>query len=145
MQVISAEIFNQQITPGNSQIYKIYRDRLLIQGPVFSLDQKKLALQYCQAYQKKNPNSLCLLVQEQYYFQSWKEDSLIQDDTSLNWMSFRENTYEIAPSDSSSFAEPNKPPNINNQVTYPQNILIDPAVKKPKPIPYQQNESHHQT
>jgi len=84
MNIISAEDFNKQTTFGNNRLHKIYRDKILIQGPVFALDEKISALQYCESYLKKYSGSYCLVVQERYYFQLWKEENLIKDSIKVN-------------------------------------------------------------
>ncbi|VEP16980.1 hypothetical protein H1P_520021 [Hyella patelloides LEGE 07179] len=89
MNIISVDEFSQQTTPGDSRLQKRYQGRILIQGPVFALDQKASAVQYCQTYLKKHSKSLCLLVQEEYYFQLWKEESVIQNKKNTTLSSYK--------------------------------------------------------
>lgn len=84
MKIIPAEDFNKQTTLGKNRTQKIYRDKVLIQGPVFALDQESLALQYCKSYLKKNSGSYCLIVKERYYFQLWKEEQTIKKSIKAN-------------------------------------------------------------
>ncbi|MDJ0649549.1 MAG: hypothetical protein QNJ60_12665 [Xenococcaceae cyanobacterium MO_188.B19] len=84
MNIISAEDFNKQTTLGQNRTQKIYQDRILTQGPVFALDKKKLALEYCKSYFKKHSGSYCLVVQERYYFQLWKEEKIIKNPIKVN-------------------------------------------------------------
>ncbi len=79
MNVISAEEFNKKTSFSPNKSQKIYQDRVLIKGPVFALDKEMVALQYCQSYVKKHSGSYCLVVKEKYYFQLWKEKSVIKN------------------------------------------------------------------
>ncbi len=113
MNIISVEDFNKQTTPGNNRYQKIYQEKILIQGPVFALSQKKSALEYSQGYLNKHSQSLCFLVQEKYYFQVWNEEIVVKN---IKKSTFLQKQPSVATKDNNIVSIPqNNVPSINTK------------------------------
>lgn len=72
MTIISLREFLSKSTDNHKNNTKIYEDKILTKGPIFSLQNKNSAIQYIQ-HEQGYSNGLCLLVETQYYFQVWQE------------------------------------------------------------------------
>ncbi len=69
MEIISWHEFESKSSSNGNQNQKIYNQRVINKGPIFSLQNKDVAIRYCQ----ENKNNLCILVENKNYFQSWEE------------------------------------------------------------------------
>ena len=84
MFIISVEEFNRQARYSSDFSGKIYHQKRLSPGVIFSIKQKEAALSYCRNWMSENPSFLCLLVEDTYQLQVWYEQlnrqSISQDE-----------------------------------------------------------------
>ena len=71
MNILQSHEFLSNTTSGQDNNQKVYQDKVLIKGPVFSLRNRNIAIKYCKGYTQ----GFCILVENQSYFQSWEEDN----------------------------------------------------------------------
>lgn len=69
MTIITWSEFLLKTTDSNQSQTKIYENKILTKGPIFSLQNKSSAIKYREVYSQ----GLCLLVETKYYFQVWQE------------------------------------------------------------------------
>jgi hypothetical protein len=73
MIIVSAEEFNHQSSYNSSG--RFYQDRTLIPGVIFSIERKKVAINYCQTLMNQYSSLKCLLVEDIVSIQVWYEQS----------------------------------------------------------------------
>lgn len=73
MLILQAEEFNRQSRNSSNFSGKIYHQKILTPGVIFSIRQKNAALNYCRDWMNQNPSFLCLLVEDTHQIQVWYE------------------------------------------------------------------------
>ena len=73
MTVLSLEEFQEQSVAGANSREKIYQEKTIIAGPVFSLANLKAADQYCHKFTKEAAGATCIIVKEKSFFRIWSE------------------------------------------------------------------------
>ena len=71
--LLSSQEFEEQSEPGKSSIEKVYQDKTLIPGPIFSLANTKAARLYCQRFSKKQNGATCIVIQDESFLRIWNE------------------------------------------------------------------------
>ena len=71
MNIITSHEFVLQTTEGRQNNQKIYQDKILTKGPIFSLKNRESAVRYCKEFRE----GICVLVENSGFFQLWEEYS----------------------------------------------------------------------
>ncbi len=74
MNVLSLEEFKEKSVAGVNSLEKIYQEKTIIAGPVFSLTNVKAAKQYCHKFTKEAGGAICIIVEEKSFFRIWSEN-----------------------------------------------------------------------
>lgn len=75
MTILSANEFNEQSSSGANSLERVYQQKVLASGPVFSLANQEAANQYCHKFAQTNNGATCLVVQEKSFLRIWSEIS----------------------------------------------------------------------
>ena len=73
MIVISAQEFKNKALNSSDSLRKVYHNKVLTPGVVFSHQQKDAAVSYCLKWMSNNPSFLCILVEDLNKTQVWYE------------------------------------------------------------------------
>ena len=73
MIIIPVQEFNHQARNHSKLSGKVYHNKLLNPGVIFSAKQKEAAIQYCLSWMKNNQSFLCILVEDTHHLQVWYE------------------------------------------------------------------------
>ena len=96
MILLSAREFDQKSTSGMNSLERIFKNKVLTAGPIFSLTNPKAAQLYCKRFRKIKNGALCILVREENFFRIWSEDKEQTNNSKTNTITPKEQ--ETSPS-----------------------------------------------
>lgn len=74
MAVLSIEEFKAQSSTGENSWEKIYQGKILVAGPIFSLQNLKAAILYCRRFTRKTDGAICIIVRDKSFLRIWNEN-----------------------------------------------------------------------
>lgn len=113
--VLSLEEFARRSSSGKNSLERIYQEKTLEQGPIFSLDSIRAAELYCEGFSKRGTSAVCIIVKEKSFFRTWSEISpATEESNSTASVAFGESKEQI-----------NSLPVTQEFVTFCQKLLAD--------------------
>ena len=79
MYVLSIQEFNAQCSEKVDSSEKIYEGKTIARGPVFPLTDVEAARSYCNIFNSKQTEKICLIVKDKSFLRIWTEADAIEN------------------------------------------------------------------